>query len=114
MTAFEKSGHRKRAALNPRTENIAQPKTRAYGVLIDHQLVMIPAQTSADGPFAEANHVLNKGGLLQIGPIRHKTETQRSAWIEIDGIGYDIAEIFIQKHGVGFDARLPFLIAVAD
>ena len=38
----------------------------ARSVLVDAKLVVIPAQAGADGPFAEADQLLHKRGLLEI------------------------------------------------
>ena len=73
---------------------------------------MVPAQAGADGPFPEADHVLDERRLLEVRTIPCKRKSARRTRIKIGRIGYRVAEILVQERDVGFDARLPFLISV--
>ena len=83
------------------------------------KLVVVPAKAGVDGPFAEMDEILDESGLFEIGAAIRKCEGRRSAGIErIEGIvgtcGDDIAEVFVEKEIVGFEAGLPLVAAVVD
>ena len=48
-------------------------KPRADGVLIEEQLVVVPAQAGIEGPVAEVDQILDEGGLFEVRTAASKT-----------------------------------------
>src|SRR5580704_5268125 len=92
-----------------------QGEAWAESVLVDEELVMVPAETGAGGPFAETNLVLDERRLFEIpGLVFWKGEMDGAERIELRGIGDVIAERFVEASGVDFHAGFPFLPAAVD
>lgn len=92
-----------------------ESEARAESVLVDEELVMVPAETGAGGPFAEANLVLDERGLFEIpGVVFWKGEIEGTERIELRGIGDVVAERFVEVSGVDFSAGFPFLAAAMN
>ena len=50
-------------------------KARADGVLVDEELIVVPAETGVDGPISQADQILNVGRLLEIRTAAFCRET---------------------------------------
>jgi len=93
---------------------VGQSQTRADRVLIHQQLIVVPAETCADGPFAQADLILDEGRLLKVGLATHEGEGRRRIRIELAEIRDDVVEALVQKCGVRFHAGFPLVAAVMD
>jgi len=87
-----------------------------YGILVDEQLIVVPAEAGVYGPIAEVDKILDEGGLLEVGTAAGECEGCRRAGVEgrerIVGIGSDgVAEVLVEKDVVGFDSSFPLLMA---
>src|SRR6202020_2191640 len=94
-------------------------KARADRILIHQKLVMIPSESGIHGPFANMDQVFDECRLLKIWAIPLKGKVRRRPGIKrivriVRIYGDRVTEILMQKHGIGFDARLPLLIAMMD
>ena len=97
-----------------RMEIARDSQARTYGILVHQELIVVPAKTRADRPFAKADKILNEGRLLEAGTIAGEAVGGWRAGIELGEVGDHVAELLAQKRGVGFDAGFPLLIAVMD
>ena len=93
---------------------VADAEARADGVLIDEELVVIPAKAGADGPFAETDFVLDEGGLLEVGLVAGEGVGLRRVGIELGGVGDEVVEALVEKGGVGLDADFDFVAASCE
>src|ERR1700728_5287987 len=84
-------------------------KAGLQGVLVEQELVMVPAQAGADGPVFEPQLVLNECGLFEVGALGREGKGGWSSIIELRGVCDDVAEILMQEGVVCFDADLPFV-----
>ena len=75
---------------------------------------MIPAEAGADGEFAEADFVLDEGGLLEIGLVAGEGVGLRRVGIEVVGIGDEVVELFVEESVVGLDADFDFVALLVD
>lgn len=111
-----------------------QPKCRkvarlghswAYRILVQPQLVVVPLQSRADRPLAEADQVLNVDRLFKIRTAAGKRKGCRAgvedAQIDralrvckIGAVGRHTAGVFVQENRIGFDSRLPLGPSVMD
>ena len=66
-------------------DEIADAEARADGVLIDEQLVMIPAEAGAYREFAETDLILDKAGLFEVGLVAGEGVGLRRVGIEVVG-----------------------------
>ena len=91
-----------------------------HRLLVDDELVMVPAQPGIDRPIAQSNQVLHKRRLLQVRPLAlarigpWEAERQGRVVVKLRGVGDDVIEILVQESIVRFDADLPFIPAVVD
>src|SRR5579872_2763785 len=90
------------------------PQPRAQGVLVNQQLIVIPAQACANRPFARANEVLHKRRLLKIRTVCREAERGRSPRIELSEVRDYIAELLAEKRRVRLKPGFPLLIAVMN
>ena len=82
----------------------ASGKLKTFRALVEQELIVIPAHARADGPIAKANEILGEGGGLKVPTARCEGRRRgRRAVVELGGIGDGIAELLVQKGGVGFD-----------
>src|SRR5258708_795305 len=99
--------------------------TRADGVLIHNELIVVPADARADSPIAFMDKILDVSALLQVWAaafgweISGEGERKRSARVEgivgIVGIaGDDVVEVFVQEEIVGLDTSFEFVNTVMD
>jgi hypothetical protein len=93
-------------------EVAGQGEARADGLLVDQELVVIPAEAGAKGPMVEVDEVLDPRGLIYLGALAGEGKSGRSAGIELGWVGDGVIEVFVEEGIVGFDAKLP-LVAVA-
>ena len=89
-----------------------QPRT--YCILVDQQLIVVPAQTRADGPIAKTDKILDESGLLEAGTISGEVKGGGRAGIELGEVRDYIAELLAKKGRVRLDASFPLLITVMD
>src|ERR1700679_2435782 len=84
-------------------------KAGLQGLLVEQELLMVPAQAGADGPVFEPQLVLNECGLFEVGALGREGKGGWSSIIELCGVCDDVAEILMQEGVVCFDADLPFV-----
>ena len=72
-------------------------ETRAYRLPIEKELVVVPAKSSAHGPIAETNQILDEGRLFEVRAGSKEPEGRGCAGIELCSIGDDPAEILMQE-----------------
>src|ERR1035441_6544550 len=89
-------------------------QARTNCILVDDELVVVPANACTDGPITETDQVLNESGLLQVRPIAHKAEPSRRTRVELRGVGDYVGKVLVQEDVVRFDTGLPLLIAVMN
>src|SRR5271157_5719883 len=89
-------------------------QARADHVLIDDELVVVPADACTDGPIAQTNQVLDERRLFEVRPIANKAEGSWRAGIELRGIGDYVSEALVQKDVVRFHTGLPLLVAAMN
>ena len=75
---------------------------------------MIPAEAGADGEFAEADFVLDEGGLFEVGLVAGEGVGLRRVGIEVVGIGDEVVELFVEEGVVGLDADFDFVALFVD
>ena len=97
-----------------RMEIARDSQARTHRILVDQQLIVVPAKTGADGPFAKADEILHESGLLEVRAISGEVIGGRRAGIELREVRDHIAELLAKKRGIRLDARFPLLIAVMD
>src|ERR1700693_5502811 len=84
------------------------------GLLVDQQLVMVPAQTRTHSPMPKMDQILYEHSLFEIRSISRKLKCPRRGGIELRGVGDDIGEVLIQQSIVRLHPELPFLSTVID
>ena len=89
-------------------------EARVCGIAVQDELVMIPAEADVDGQVLEADLVLHEHGLLEIGAVGDEREIGGSLGIKLSGVGDVVAEIFVEKDVVGFEAEFPLVAATGD
>ena len=94
-----------------RAEIARYAKTGADRVLIDEELIVIPAEASADRPFAQPDQVLHERGLLETEAASRKLERGRSSRIELRRVGDDVAEVFAKVGEIAFEPGFEFVAA---
>ena len=67
---------------------------------IEQYLVVIPSQSSADGPVLQPDLILHKNGLLKVRTVPQEAEVNRRAIMKSRRIVDVIVEVFIQKRVV--------------
>ncbi len=95
-------------------DEIADAEARADGVLIDEQLVVIPAEAGAYREFAETDLILDEGGLFEVGLVAGEGVGLRRVGIEVVGVGDEAVELFVEECVVGLDADFDFVAAFVD
>src|SRR5580700_3233154 len=89
-----------------------------HRVAVQQELIVIPAESGADGPVAKADQILHERGLLEVRAISRESECERSARIELArihrDIGNDVVETLVQESVVRFHARFPFMAPVMN
>ena len=87
-----------------RWQKTADGDAGAEGVLIEEELIVVPAEAGADRPFAEADHIFDEGGLLKVGPLIREGQSRRGVAIELRRVGDVVVEVFMKEGCVGFDS----------
>ena len=85
----------------------SEPWTQS--VLIDQRLRVVPTQGRADGPFVQADQVLNKCGRFEVRTIACEPESGRRVLVEQRKVGDRIVEAPMEGIFVGLNSRLPLL-----
>ena len=93
---------------------VADTEARADGILIEQQLVVIPAKAGADGPFTKSNLILDESGLLKIRFVSSEIVCLGRVGIELSGIGDEVVEALVKEGGIGFDADLDVVAALVN
>src|SRR5579872_6862769 len=92
----------------------------AHCILVDEQLIVIPAQTRAESPVPCSNQILDVRRLLQIGPaaigwsIPREAESRWRSGVEEGGICDHIAKAFIEKKIIELHSCLEFVSPMVD
>ena len=89
-------------------------------LLVDDQLIVVPAQAKIQRPVSQANQVLHKRRLLQvlartlIRVSSGEVEGQRRPGIELRRIGDVVIEVLVQEGIVRLDPDLPLVAPLVD